>query len=1149
MRRGSTRMSTVGLIGALALVGTGFAGVPAAPAAAAPVPATVAPAVPAVPRTGGSVGSDGIHGSADRRSYQVLVFTGGQDATTRAGVAAIRLAGLTHRFTVVSTSDSRVFIAARLARFRTVVFLNTSGAVLSADQQAAYQAYFTDGGGFVGIHSAIATAPAWQFLSNVLGTRATGSSAVTPATVKVADRVHPAGAGLPEYWKRADAYYNFAADVRGVSHVLATVDETTYSGGTMGADHPIMWCKDYRGGRSFYTGLGGTAAAFGDAAFRRNLAGAIDWSAGKGDGDCGATVLANYQMSVVAAPPNIGEPIEVEVLPDGRVLQTTRPGQVRLHDPVSGTTTVIATIAVYNHDEDGLYGGAIDPDFARNHWVYLYYAPPLNTPADDPSTPAVNEGNSPTSSTDPHAWDAFTGYNQLSRFRYVETPTPHLDPASEQQILRVGTDRGACCHVAGEIRFDSHGNLLMVTGDDTPAGGGNSGGFSPFNDELTVAPTASCPAPCYNAPYVDARRSAGNTNDLRGKLLRVRVRPDGTYTIPKGNLFRPGTALTRPEIYAMGFRNPFRLNLDANDVAYVTDYSPDSRTPQVFRGPPGVGRLEIVRHPANYGWPYCVSPTLPYYRWNFTTSTPLDSPPRVFECANPSHGPSNESRHNTGLAVTPALTAPDMWYSYNDNNPPTPLGTPCAAYYTQDPPGTCPRLFPELGPGGGVGPHGAAPYHFDPKNPNPTKFPAYYDGSIFFGEFTRDYLREIRLDSRGRIFKINNLLDCGDASADRAVLPFVCDAPMDMRWGPDGDFYLLSYGDGFFRANPDALLVKFSYVKGQRAPTAVVAATPTSGVAPLTVSFSSAGSSDPDPGDSIGFAWDFDGNGTVDSTDPNPSFTYTAGGVYTARLTVTDPSGKTGVASTTIEVGNTAPTVRLTTPADGGIFDWGDRVPWSVTVTDPEDGTIDCSRVTVSFALGHDNHGHGEGSQTGCSGIIQTDPEDATHASGYLYGGITASYTDLGANGQPPLTTIDQRTIQQRRQQPEFALDQSGTSTAPTTDPDGGDANRTSLDPGDWVAINRVVNLSNVDSVTFRVAGGAGAVEIHLDSPTGPLAATIPIAATAGTSSYASQTTPVTDPGGTHRLYLVFRSVTGGPTTNLLALNWLEFNGRGVTTP
>ena len=121
----------------------------------------------------------------------------------------------------------------------------------------------------------------------------------------------------------------------------------------------------------------------------------------------------------------------------------------------------------------------------------------------------------------------------------------------------------------------------------------------------------------FQAPFVDARRTSLNTNDLRGKVLRIKVAADGTYTTPAGNLFPAGTAQTRPEIYAMGFRNPFRIQVDENDVAYVTDYSPDSSLPEAFRGPAGTGRVEIVRKPANYGWPLCYKTDLPYYRWDF----------------------------------------------------------------------------------------------------------------------------------------------------------------------------------------------------------------------------------------------------------------------------------------------------------------------------------------------------------------------------------------------------------------------------------------------------------------------------------------------------------------------------------------------------
>lgn len=162
---------------------------------------------------------------------------------------------------------------------------------------------------------------------------------------------------------------------------------------------------------------------------------------------------------------------------------------------------------------------------------------------------------------------------------------------------------------------------------------------------------------------------------------------------------------------------------------------------------------------------------------------------------------------------------------------------------------------------------------------------------------------------------------------------------------------MLTYGDGFFTQNPDAGVYRWSYVKGQRAPNAVMSADRTDGALPLTVNFSSEGTRDPDPGDALSFEWDFDGNGTTDSTDPNLS------GVYVAKLTVRDAKGKSDVKTLAITAGNTSPTVTIDIPVDGDFFDWGEGIPYTVTVTDPEDGAIDCTRVTVSFVLVHDEHG------------------------------------------------------------------------------------------------------------------------------------------------------------------------------------------------
>src|SRR5215204_1862919 len=439
--------------------------------------------------------------------YKVLVFTksaGGSHASTQAGVNALRTISIDERFALEVTDDDRKFDDSHLRQFRTVVFLNTSGDVLTDDEQAAFERYYGNGGGLVAIHAAIEAEPDWQFLTDVLGTRASGETTVQSGTIKVADRFHDASKSLPEYWTRTDGWYNFQANVRGVSHVLATLTEAPFdqqpadlvgiTGGTMSPDHPIAWCKDYNGGRSFYTAGGHTPSSFSEPAFRTHLAGAIQWAAGQSDttySDCGATVLANYQQTKVSAPPNLNEPIGFDVLPDGRVIQTARGGQVRLHDAGSGDEIVLANIPVYTNSEDGLYGPAIDNGFEQNHWVYLYYAPPTVTVKQSDgvtrtiTTPA---GSAPNTAASLSAWDPWIGYFQLSRFKFVDgtADTPaHLDVGSEQKILEVPNNRGACCHVGGDIDFDKDNNLWFVTGDDTPAGGGNSGGFSPHNDQLT----------------------------------------------------------------------------------------------------------------------------------------------------------------------------------------------------------------------------------------------------------------------------------------------------------------------------------------------------------------------------------------------------------------------------------------------------------------------------------------------------------------------------------------------------------------------------------------------------------------------------------------------------------------------------------------
>ncbi|MBP2326184.1 PKD repeat protein/glucose/arabinose dehydrogenase/type 1 glutamine amidotransferase [Kibdelosporangium banguiense] len=1075
---------------------------------------TVTPAVAAdEPLTVQENGPAALRSDARRpASFRVLVFhktDGVRRPSITDGVQTIRQLAQNNGFQVTATQDAGAFTPENLAKFRAVVFLNTVGNVLNPAQESAFEGYIRAGGGYVGVHAAAETEPDWQFYQDLVGTKVTGVSGVSTGNVQVADRAHPSTETVARTLTLTEEWYNFAKNVRGSEHVLATVDERSFSGGTMGFDHPISWCQDHVGGRSWYTGLGHSIESYRANNFRKHLLGGITWAAGVVEGDCGATVLGNYEKVTLNDEP--GEPMSLAVLPDGRVLHNTRGGEIRMYDPKTGASPVINTIPVYSHDEDGLQTLAIDPDFATNKWVYVYYAPPLNTPVDNPATPGVNEGDAPATSNDPKAWDAFKGYNQLSRFKLVDGPSPRLDMASEQQIIRVDVDRGICCHVAGKVKFDGKGQLYLITGDDTNASG--SDGFTPIND----APT--------QGPGYDAQRSAGNTNDLRGKLLRIKVRPNGTYTIPVGNLFNEAEDFdnkTRPEIFLMGLRNPFRFDVDKSGMVYVGDYSPDSRTSSPTRGPEGTGRWFATRTAGNYGWPFCVQPSLPYVDFDFTTRTPG----QTFNCG----APVNLSPRNTGRTTLPAVQQAQFWYTYEAR-------TPCPGSYLQNPPIPCDFKWPVIGTGG-VGPHGGPIYSYDSASTSATKFPEYYQDSVVFGEFTRDKLFMMRTDGKGNLVGVEQFLP-----------GFVFDNPMEMEFGPDGNLYVLEYGDGFFRPNPDAQLSVIRYVKGTRSPVAVLNATPTSGQAPLTVQFSSEGSYDPDPGESISYAWDFTNDGTVDSADPNASFTYSANGVYTAKLTVTDSSGKTAVLTRTITVGNTAPSVTVTAPIPGTFFNWGDSIPFTVNVTDPEDGPIDCNRVTVTFVLGHDEHGHGQGSTTGCTGSLTAPADGGDHAGGYLYGGISASYTDLGANGQPALTTISQSVVQTRRQQAEYAQARQGVDTTLTNDTGGG-LHLTAIEPGDYAAFDPV-NLGGINNVTFRYAGGSAGtvgapratVELRLDSPTGPLVATATLAATAGNTTWASQSVPVGQPAGKHRLYLVFGSVPGGPATGLINLNWVEFTG------
>jgi cytochrome c len=217
-------------------------------------------------------------------SFSVLVFTktaGFRHGSIDAGVAAIRELGAAHGFSVTHTEDAAVFSDEGLAGHRAVIFLLTSGDVLGDGQQAAFERYIRAGGGYAGVHSASDTEYDWPWYGGLVGAYFADHPAIQPAELLVADASHPATAGLPARWARADEWYNFRGPLGPEVRVLLTIDEASYSGGSMGANHPMSWQQRYDGGRSWYTALGHTEESYGEPHFLAHLAGGILWAAGK----------------------------------------------------------------------------------------------------------------------------------------------------------------------------------------------------------------------------------------------------------------------------------------------------------------------------------------------------------------------------------------------------------------------------------------------------------------------------------------------------------------------------------------------------------------------------------------------------------------------------------------------------------------------------------------------------------------------------------------------------------------------------------------------------------------------------------------------------------------------------------------------------
>ncbi|MGK7394188.1 MAG: ThuA domain-containing protein [Candidatus Cyclobacteriaceae bacterium M3_2C_046] len=775
---------------------------------------------------------------------------------------------------VDTTEDAAYFVTDSLKQYSAVIFLLTSGNVLDHRQQAHFERYIQAGGGYVGLHSAVDTEYSWPWYGKLAGAYFSNHPKPQQATIQVVDSQHLATRHLPKSWQRFDEWYNFK-QYNDAVNVLALLDESTYEGGTHGDFHPTSWYHQYDGGRAFYTAGGHTGESYQEPLFLQHVLGGIRYAMGDNQLDYknarSPLVPEENRFVKQVMINNLNEPMELEVLPEGKVLFIERKGAVKLYLPEADQVKLLAKMNVHTRFEDGLIGLALDPDYQRNHWIYMYYSPAGEEPV-----------------------------QRLSRFVFI---ADSLFLHTEKTILEVPVQREKCCHTGGSIEFGPDGLLYLSTGDDT----------SPFNDKQLVynsdgyGPMNELPG---WKPY-DAQRSSGNTNDLRGKILRIKLNPDASYDIPEGNLFAPGDTLARPEIYVMGCRNPYRISIDPKtNMLYYGDVGPDAGEASP-RGPAGHDELNQVRQAGNFGWPYFVADNKPYAHYNYATG-------EIGDLFVPEK-PLNNSVNNTGRKVLPPAQPALIYYPYDQSS-----------------------IFENLATGGRNAMAGPV-YYADQYPASQNKLPDYYSGKLFFYDWMRDWIMAVSFDEN------HNL------SHYEPFLPgFEFANIVDITIGPDGAMYMLEYGSNWFSQNIDATLSRIDYAEGNRIPVARIAADRLIGAAPLQVQFSASQSFDFDREDELRYAWYFTDQDEPQAEGMETQYTFDRPGIYQTVVRVIDGSGDFATASLEVKVGNAIPRVDIEFNGNSSFFWPGQTISYAVKVQDQEDGSypgtgIEADRISFSI--------------------------------------------------------------------------------------------------------------------------------------------------------------------------------------------------------
>lgn len=221
--------------------------------------------------------------SEQKLEQKILVFSKTEkfrhNSIPAAKLAILKL-GIDNHFKVDTTENADLFNEASLKKYASVVFLHTTGNVLNEKQESAFKKFIQAGGGYAGIHAAADTEYDWEWYGKLAGAYFENHPEIQTATLNIIVNSHISTQHLPAQWNRKDEWYNFKnlnPDVK----VLMTIDETSYTGGTMNNNHPMAWYHEYDGGRSFYTALGHTEESWSDPLFLDHVLGGIKYAMGE----------------------------------------------------------------------------------------------------------------------------------------------------------------------------------------------------------------------------------------------------------------------------------------------------------------------------------------------------------------------------------------------------------------------------------------------------------------------------------------------------------------------------------------------------------------------------------------------------------------------------------------------------------------------------------------------------------------------------------------------------------------------------------------------------------------------------------------------------------------------------------------------------